>query len=151
MDCSEELIPGTNIHKPRGRGDYETDEEYVDFLRQYYEKVFPNNSYLENLMQYINHSHITIYDYYVSVADHYRNHDEDNLPAFEHNNPFITDIDLQNLIQSDDNRMPLFFAGSLSKVVERNLSQRQMIENQIVFEDPVEKYNEEVGYRIQYV
>ena len=41
-DYSEDYIPGTNIHKPRGRGIYETDEEYVEFLREFYHKHFPN-------------------------------------------------------------------------------------------------------------
>ena len=43
-DTKDELIPGTNIKRPRDRGVYETDEEYVDFLRDYYDKVFPGNN-----------------------------------------------------------------------------------------------------------
>ena len=35
-----EYIPGTDIFKPRDRGVYESDEEYVEFLRQYYEAAF---------------------------------------------------------------------------------------------------------------
>ena len=41
-DESEELIPGTNFHKPRARGIYETDEEYVEFLKEYYDHIFGN-------------------------------------------------------------------------------------------------------------
>lgn len=36
----DELIPGTNFRKPRGRGDYETDEEYIEFLEEYYKNIF---------------------------------------------------------------------------------------------------------------
>ena len=41
-DTKDELIPGTDIRKPRDRGVYETDEEYVAFLSDYYGKVFPS-------------------------------------------------------------------------------------------------------------
>ena len=37
---SEEFIPGTNFHKPRVRGVYETDDEYVAFLKSYYDRIF---------------------------------------------------------------------------------------------------------------
>lgn len=35
-----EFIPGTDVFKPRYRGIYESDEEYVEFLRRYYEAAF---------------------------------------------------------------------------------------------------------------
>lgn len=38
---SDEYIPGTRIRKPRWRGDYETDEEYVAYLAEYYGRYFP--------------------------------------------------------------------------------------------------------------
>ena len=38
---SDEFIPGTRIRKPRPRGDYETDEEYVAYLADYYGRYFP--------------------------------------------------------------------------------------------------------------
>ena len=41
---SGEFIPGTTIRKPRFRGDYETDEEYVDYLENYYNRYFPQAS-----------------------------------------------------------------------------------------------------------
>lgn len=37
----QELIPGTNIPRPRYREPYETDESYVEYLREYYSKYFP--------------------------------------------------------------------------------------------------------------
>lgn len=40
-DTKDELIPGTNIKRPRDRGIDETDEEYEAFLKSYYDKVFP--------------------------------------------------------------------------------------------------------------
>lgn len=36
-----EYIPGTNIPKPRVRGIYETDEEYIKYLKEYYNMYFP--------------------------------------------------------------------------------------------------------------
>lgn len=42
-----ELIPGTNIPRPRYREAHETDEEYVDYLRGYYANYFPDT--VENL------------------------------------------------------------------------------------------------------
>ena len=41
-DFSEGYIPHTNIRKPRSRGIYETDEEYVEFLERFYNHYFPN-------------------------------------------------------------------------------------------------------------
>lgn len=38
-------IPGTNILKPRDRNFYETDDEYVKYLEQYYEKYFPTKDF----------------------------------------------------------------------------------------------------------
>lgn len=35
-----EFIPGTTIPKPRGRGVYESDEHYIEYLREYYERAF---------------------------------------------------------------------------------------------------------------
>lgn len=40
-DTIDELIPGTNIKRPRYRKNHETDEEYEEFLKNYYSKVFP--------------------------------------------------------------------------------------------------------------
>lgn len=34
----QEYIPGTNILRPRGRGIFESDEDYVNYLRDYYEE-----------------------------------------------------------------------------------------------------------------
>lgn len=41
VGATDEFIPGTNIKKPRGREAYETDEEYVAYLEEYYNSVFP--------------------------------------------------------------------------------------------------------------
>ena len=143
-----EYIPGTNIPKPRDRGIYETDEEYVEFLKDYYEQHFPNTSYLQRLINYVREQNTTIYDYYVFVADCYRNNETNRLQSFERENPFIKDEDIRLLTESTDNRMPLFFASSLSKVVENNLSQNELQQINNLFVDTVERYNEEVGYRL---
>lgn len=47
-DTKEELIPGTNIKRPRDRKENETDEEYESFLENYYKIVFPSNEIVPN-------------------------------------------------------------------------------------------------------
>lgn len=37
---NDNLIPGTNFEKPRVRGIYESDEEYVAYLEEYYNSIF---------------------------------------------------------------------------------------------------------------
>lgn len=37
---TNEYIPGTNIRKPRNRGPYESDSDYAEYLRNYYDKNF---------------------------------------------------------------------------------------------------------------
>lgn len=39
----DEFIPGTNIRKPRTRDPYESDNDYVSYLRNYYDKHFGHN------------------------------------------------------------------------------------------------------------
>lgn len=46
-----DLIPGTNFRKPRGRGDYETDEEYVEYLEYYYNSIFPSEEKQEAIQE----------------------------------------------------------------------------------------------------
>ena len=43
-ETSDELIPGTNIKRPRYRKEDETDEEYAAFLESYYNRAFPTAS-----------------------------------------------------------------------------------------------------------
>lgn len=40
-----ELVPGTNIPKPRYRDSNESDEDYVAYLKDYYSKYFPEIGY----------------------------------------------------------------------------------------------------------
>lgn len=47
-DTKEELIPGTNIKRPRDRKENETEEEYESFLENYYKIVFPSNEIVPN-------------------------------------------------------------------------------------------------------
>lgn len=42
----DQYITGTNIPKPRNRGIFETDEEYENFLKEYYSKYFPESKEL---------------------------------------------------------------------------------------------------------
>lgn len=40
-DFSEDYIAGTTIRKPRERNVYESDEDYIEFLKRYYDFYFP--------------------------------------------------------------------------------------------------------------
>ena len=40
-ELNQELIPGTNIPRPRNREVTETDQQYVEYLKAYYEQYFP--------------------------------------------------------------------------------------------------------------
>ena len=44
----DELIPGTKIKRPRDRKPYETDKEYEEFLKSYYDRVFPREEEKED-------------------------------------------------------------------------------------------------------
>ena len=44
IDRPGEFIPGTNILMPRHRMPHESDEEYTEFLEEYYNEVFPKNN-----------------------------------------------------------------------------------------------------------
>lgn len=45
IEVKDELIPGTNIHRPRDRKPGETDDEYVNgyLIGQYYSRFFPQS------------------------------------------------------------------------------------------------------------
>lgn len=49
-DTKAELIPGTNIKRPRDRKPYETDEEYEAFIKNYYDKVFPQSTNKDEIL-----------------------------------------------------------------------------------------------------
>ncbi len=148
LDDNEDYIPGATIPKPRNREYNETEEEYVEYLRQYYTENFPNYRYLETLLKHVEDSNITIYDYYVEVADHYRNNEEGLIPDFEKNNPFIRVEDLKLLVDSKDERISLYFAMTLSKTVEKNLPQYIKLQSQNAFRDQTDDYLREIERRM---
>ena len=47
-EVKDELIPGTKIKRPRDRKPYETDKEYEEFLKSYYDRVFPREEEKED-------------------------------------------------------------------------------------------------------
>jgi len=107
-----------------------------------------NENYLNAVIQYTRSQNISLYDYYVNVAEQYRTHNENSLPAFERTNPFISEQDIQLLTESEDQNMSLYFASALSQIIERNLPRDRVEELQSLFDDPTEKYNEHIvrGY-----
>ena len=103
-----------------------------------------NNDYISNLISYVTEHNITIYDYYIDVADKYINHKEDELQEFEHSNPFIKGQEIELLTTSDDQMISLYFATSISRVIELNV---QNIDNyRDLFVDNVEVYNDSIAH-----
>ena len=103
-----------------------------------------NNDYISNLISYVTEHNITIYDYYLDVADKYLNHKEDELQEFEHSNPFIKGQEIELLTTSDDQMISLYFATSLSRVIELNV---QNVDNyRDLFVDNVEVYNDSIAH-----
>lgn len=126
---------------------------HTRFIKQYpyennsaYEVVTneENTNYIANLLNYVTEHNITIYDYYLDVADKYINHKEDELQEFEHSNPFIKGQEIELLTTSDDQMISLYFATSLSRVIELNV---QNIDNyRDLFVDNVEVYNDSIAH-----
>ena len=50
IDIPDEYIPGTNVLKPRSRDPYETDEEYVEFLKEYYDEFLTKKDEVEEFV-----------------------------------------------------------------------------------------------------
>ena len=51
-DNNDMYIPGTNILKPRDRYYYESDQEYEEYLKNYYDEHFPKNGDVELITIY---------------------------------------------------------------------------------------------------
>ena len=49
LESNPDYIPGTNIPRPRYRGVYETDEEYTEYLEEYYNRVFQQQEENNNI------------------------------------------------------------------------------------------------------
>ena len=144
-EFSEDLIPGTDIHRPRRRGDYETDEEYVEFLRRFYQKYFPNAEYVQNVIHYCQENETNIYDYYQEVANGYRGENAENIPEFERENPFISEGDINLLLTSDDSMIDTHFANAMMEVIGLNISDFQRNKLSYMFDNPEDRYNEELA------
>ena len=148
-DYSEELIPGTNIHKPRERGVYESDEEYVDFLREFYQKHFPNADYIQEVLKYCQENQINLYNYYYAVGNSIRSRHLENLPAFEINNPFLSKEDHEILQSAEDEMILTHFSNAMMRNIGLNLSDFKRDELQQMFSDEAENYTMAVEEQYQ--
>lgn len=124
-DNNENLIPGTNLPKPRIRGEHETDEEYVEYLKAYYNTYFPEE---EKATETIQNEEMPTIEEVPVVETEISNQDitniQNNLEAFadsviaseqvQNNNDTIvnqTEVDLEpelnfdlNATQNDNNQ-----------------------------------------------
>ena len=149
-EFSEDFIPGTNIHRPRVRGDYESDEDYVEFLRRFYEKYFPNVNYVQQVIEYCQNNHMNIYDYYQIIGSLHRENNEAVLPEFERENPLLAEEDIALLKASNDEMVDQYFANAMMQALGLNLSDVQRDELEEMFVDGSERYNEEIHERYHY-
>ena len=139
-DYSEEFIPGTNIHKPRERGVYESDEEYVEFLREFYHRHFPNAEYVQAVLKYCQDNQMNLYDYYYAVGTIIRSGHLEDLPDFEIDNPFMSEGDDETLQSAEDEMILTHFANAMMKTIGLNLSDFKREELQQMFTDEIENY-----------
>ena len=143
-EFSEELIPGSDIHRPRRRGDYETDEEYVAFLRRFYAKYFPYAEYVQKTLQYCQENQINLYDHFKNVASSYQSATTEKLPDFESENPFLSEGDIKLLLTSNDEMIGTYFANTMMNTIGLNISDFQKDKLADLFTPEEENYNEEI-------
>ncbi len=79
--------------------------------------------YIKKLLDYVKEHNISIYHYYVDLANHYRE-DKDFVPEeFELHNPFLKEEDYENLIQSKEERISQYFASAMRRVIDFHLAE----------------------------
>ena len=91
-------------------------------IKDHFSNMIEVNHYLEQALQYIVDHNITIGEYYLMVANNYRNH-KNNLD-FEKINPFVKEKDIITLVESNNKDEATIFADALTKTVEKHLLNR---------------------------
>ena len=96
----QEFMPGTNIPRPRYRDTYETDEQYVEYLKEYYSKYFPEvvetDIKIEENSEEINNSNIQNIDITDKEIETIQNNLENYANTIEENSTSVeksTEID----------------------------------------------------------
>ena len=79
------------------------------------------NKYLKDLIYYTTVNRLSIYDYFYNLAKNYKKNNWKNIENFELENPFLSKKDIENLLTSSDDRMPVFFSEAMTKIFTLNL------------------------------
>ena len=86
--------------------------------------------YIKELLRYLKENDTSVYRYYVELANHYREDPNYEPPEFEKNNPFLTEEDYHNLIESKEERISQYFASTMRRVIDYHLENYQKEEKQ---------------------
>ena len=103
-----------------------------------------NEDYINALIQYTTENNISIFHYYVDLGNNYRNNNNYEPSGFEKNNPFIKEEDIRLLRQSNEKHIELFFAKTMSKVIELNMPKN--IQELFIDEQQIQ---EEINHRLK--
>lgn len=74
--------------------------------------------YIEQLKKYVQSQGITVYDYYFKYVKTIKSNEKFELPSFELDNPFLKSGDIQRLLMSNEERMPEYYAYTMTQIVE---------------------------------
>lgn len=152
-DTKDELIPGTNIKKPRDRGVHETDAEYEAFLKDYYDKVFPGQNNTNTAKKDSNsnvNERVTIFkdmdsgNYYVRsyAVDRYKlkSADKANETRIDGSLCYKINVeDVEKLVSNENNSLTPY----KTDIKEVNLGKKK--EPELTEEDVKEAVEEELG------
>ena len=87
-------------------------------------ETYVRDSYIRQLLRYTEANGMSIYDYYCRVGECHRSKQLGSIPSFEKTNPFLNGQDIRMLLESKDEKIVEYFAGSMSKVIQLNLDAR---------------------------
>lgn len=82
-------------------------------------------SYVNALMKYIRENGMTLNDYFTMLGESLLSGDLSRVPEFERKNPFLTQDDINRLLDSDEDRIVEYFANAMTRVIELNLEQME--------------------------
>ena len=89
------------------------------------ETLSARQSYINALMEYIKDNDMTLNEYYTMLGESLLSGDLSRVPEFERKNPFLTQDDINRLLDSDEDRIVEYFANAMTRVIELNLEQME--------------------------
>ena len=106
--------------------------DYINSNKHEYGKI-SSKDYVDCLIEYLNENNINMIEYYKNVANKYINEEYSDIEEFELRNPFLSNEDIDSLINSSDKKRDIkYFANSITRIVELNLRSRIVIDNSII-------------------